>query len=76
MFLYALVVLISSCGGNKTQSDNSGTHTHTDGTVHQEGDHEEVATPEQESFVVESDSTEVHDHNHDHEGDGDHDHQH
>jgi hypothetical protein len=68
LFVYTFVLLISSCG-NKTQDDHSGVHSHADGTVHQDGDqdHEEQAKPEQESFVVEADSTEVHDHDHNHD---------
>ena len=68
LFVYTFVLFISSCG-NKTHDDHSGEHTHEDGTVHQDGDHdqEEHAKPEQESFEVEVDSTQVHDHNHDHD---------
>lgn len=78
LFLYALVVVISSCGGNKTNDDHSGAHTHADGTEHQDGDHEteEHVAPEQESFEVKVDSSETHDHDHDHKGDDDHDHEH
>jgi hypothetical protein len=65
LFVYAIVVLISSCGGSKTQDDHSGAHTHEDGTVH-DGDHsqEEQTAVEQESFNVDADSTEAHDHDH------------
>ena len=59
LFVYAIVVIISSCGGNKTQDDHSGVHTHEDGTVH-DGDHEEAV--EQESFEVDADAEEEHDH--------------
>ena len=74
LFLYVLAVAISSCGGNKSNDDHSGVHTHADGTVHQDKDHEieEHVTLEQESFEVEVDSAEAHGHDHDH----DHDHEH
>ena len=71
LFAYTFVLFISSCG-NKTQSDHTGAHTHEDGTIHQDGDHdyEEQASPAQERFVLNSDS--IHENDHDH----DHDHQH
>ena len=60
LLTYTFVLFISSCG-NKSHDDHSGVHTHED------GDHEEHAKPEQESFEVGNDSTEAHDHDHDHE---------
>lgn len=68
--LFALfLILFTACsGGNKSHDD--GSHTHSDGTVHQSHGAEEapVAT-EQETFKVEADSTTstanpAHDHNH------------
>lgn len=62
-------LFLTSCGGSHTH----GTHTHDDGSVHE--DHaiaDSVVAPGQESFKVEADSitpVEVHDHEHDH-GDG------
>lgn len=74
----ALMVLLflglTSCGGG-IKKNSDGTHTHDDGSLHQ--DHATEASPaEQESFKVEADSTVTtanpahdHDHGHDH-GDG------
>ena len=71
--------LLASCG-NQKESNDAGTHTHEDGTVHSNDvhDYEPDAMPEQESFEVEADSTggntvETH---HEHESDSEHDHQH
>ncbi len=71
VFVLVFALTISSCN-NKATEEHSGVHTHEDGTVHNDGDHEDQVKPEQESFEVEADSTEAHDHDHDH----DHDHQH
>jgi len=65
---------LTACGGG---SNRQGTHTHDDGSVHDDHTTEEVAKPTpQESFKVAADSTTTttdpahgHDHGHDH-GDG------
>ncbi len=72
-----IILCFASCGGAKKK--NSGTHTHEDGSVHQNHSTEGIAKPlEQETFRVEADSTTstvnpAHDHGdgklHDH-GDG------
>lgn len=63
----ALLFGLTSCGGRS--SNNQNTHTHEDGSVH--GDHAtEQATPKQESFKTEADTTLKADtvkHNHDHD---------
>lgn len=65
--------IFTSCGsGNKKEVTD--THTHEDGTVHENEahNHESTVMPEQESFEVETDSTvensveEIHDHENDH----------
>ncbi len=48
----AIVALIFAGCGQKSQKPN--THTHEDGSVH--SDHAEQPTPEQETFVVATDS--------------------
>lgn len=65
----SLCLFLTSCGG----SDQQGTHTHVDGSVH--ADHSEsdsVVVAGQESFKAEADSTtSVDDHGHEHDhGDG------
>lgn len=75
--IFSLIFLcFASCGGAKKKS--SGTHTHEDGSVHQDHPAEGAARPAgQETFRVEADSTTsivnpAHDHGdslHDH-GDG------
>lgn len=77
IILLFISISIAACGGAKKK--NSGTHTHEDGTVHQDHPAETApALPEQETFRVEADSTTstanpAHDHGdgklHDH-GDG------
>lgn len=71
--------LFASCG-NEKKSNDVGTHTHEDGTVHSNDvhDYEPEAMPKQESFEVEADSTnkntvETHQ---GHEHDSEHNHQH
>lgn len=65
----SISLFVTSCGG----AHQHGTHTHDDGSVHE--DHptaDSVVAAGQESFQVEADSTapvEVHGHKHDH-GDG------
>ena len=77
VFVYSLVWVVTSCGNQS--KNNQETHVHQDGTVHEGEYHhenEELDVPEQESFVVGEDSTEIHEH-HDHDGhDHDHDHSH
>jgi hypothetical protein len=77
IILLFISISICSCGGAKKKS--SGTHTHEDGTEHQDHPVEPApAIPAQETFKVEADSTTstanpAHDHGngqlHDH-GDG------
>ncbi|WP_313380485.1 hypothetical protein [Proteiniphilum saccharofermentans] len=68
IFSAILFGLTACAGGN---SNKQGTHTHDDGSVHE--DHAtEQAAPKQESFKVEADSITLeadsakHDHDHDH----------
>jgi len=58
IFLFSVILLcLTSChGGTKQNSD--GTHTHEDGSVHQDHGMDEANKPKkQESFKVEADST-------------------
>ncbi len=53
----ALLLGFASCGGG-AKTNGHGTHTHEDGTVHQDHSVDEATRPsEQESFRVEADST-------------------
>ena len=67
----AILFGLISCGGRNSNKNN--THTHEDGSVHENHATEQVI-PQQESFKVEADSTAVetdtvkHDHSHNHSG--------
>lgn len=72
----AFILSAFSCGNNSTTQPTE-THSHSDGTVHEGATHNETSEskPEQESFVVESDSLDTHSHD-DHDHEHSHDHQH
>jgi len=79
--LYTIVISVFilfafSCG-NSTSNQSTESHAHEDGTVHEGAKHNETneSKPEQESFVVESDSLDTHSHD-DHDHEHSHDHQH
>ncbi|TAJ14718.1 hypothetical protein DMA11_04070 [Marinilabiliaceae bacterium JC017] len=91
LFVIAVAALSLSSCGNKDKRQKEGTHTHSDGTVHEA--HEPEAAPQQESFEVksacdgcagkdscseatESDHSKVHDHEGEHSHDHDHSHSH
>ena len=78
--LFSIVFLVlTSCGGDK-KKNNESTHTHEDGSVHQNHVVEEASKPTaQETFKVEADSTTsttnpAHDHDHDHDHEDGHTH--
>jgi len=55
--IIAAAFLFSSCGNNSEKKTN--THTHHDGSVHNNHDESHEVAPKQEVFEVESDSIEV-----------------
>lgn len=82
VFILSIAGFIFTSCGSETKKEESDTHTHGNGAVHENDahNHRNTVTPEQESFEVEVDSTvndtveDVNDHGHDHEND--HSHQH
>jgi len=72
----SVFILFAFSCGNKT-NQQSETHAHEDGTIHEGVTHNETSEskPEQESFEVESDSLDTHSHD-DHDHEHSHDHQH
>lgn len=55
LFILALVsVLFVGCSGNSSHDHQEGTHTHEDGTVHE--DHDHADSTKQEEFKVGADS--------------------
>ena len=75
LFILAIAGLILSSCGNKKKKEQSGYHTHEDGTVHRNDahSHENDAKPQQESFEVAGDDDRANEHEH---GDGDKKHSH
>lgn len=85
LFILAIAgsIFFTSCGNNK-KKEQTGTHTHEDGTVHHNDANEHDAVPDQESFEI-KEETEGHEHHgqsdakegESHDSDGhDHDHEH
>ncbi len=55
LFILALVsVLFVGCSGNSSHDHKEGTHTHEDGTVHE--DHDHADSTKQEEFKVGGDT--------------------
>ena len=57
MILAVAMFALAACGGNNNKNHKHGTHTHEDGTVHQDYANE-AAAPVQESFKVEASAAE------------------